>query len=86
MSDIKSTVRQILARHGRLPVPVAELADDDNLYDAGMSSLATVGVMLALENHLDLEFAESMLSRKTFQSIDAIADAISELQAVPAGA
>ena len=86
MSDIKQTVRQVLAQHGRLPVPVAELADDDNLYDAGMSSLATVGVMLALENRLDLEFAESMLSRKTFQSIDAIADAIAELQPVPAGA
>jgi acyl carrier protein len=86
MNDIKQTVRQILARHGRLPVNVAELADADNLYDAGMSSLATVGVMLALENHLDVEFAESMLSRKTFQSIDAIADAIAELQAVPAGA
>ena len=86
MSDIKTTVRQVLAQHGRLPVDVAELADDDNLYDAGMSSLATVGVMLALENHLDVEFAESMLSRKTFQSIDAIADALAELQAVPAGA
>ena len=86
MNDIKRTIRQILAQHGRLPVHVAELADGDNLYDAGMSSLATVGVMLALENHLDLEFAESMLSRKTFQSIDAIADAIAELQAVPAGA
>jgi acyl carrier protein len=86
MNDIKQTVRQILARHGRLPVNVAELADADNLYDAGMSSLATVGVMLALENHLDVEFAESMLSRKTFQSIDAIADALAELQAVPAGA
>jgi acyl carrier protein len=86
MNEIKSTVRQVLAQHGRLPVPVADLADADNLYDAGLSSLATVGVMLALENHLDVEFAESMLSRKTFQSIDAIADALAELQAVPAGA
>ena len=86
MNEIKETVRRVLAQHGRLPVPVVDLADDDNLYDAGLSSLATVGVMLALENHLDLEFAESMLSRKTFQSIDTIADAIAELQAVPAGA
>lgn len=86
MNEIKETVRRVLAQHGRLPVPVVDLADDDNLYDAGLSSLATVGVMLALENHLDLEFAESMLSRKTFQSIDTIADALAELQAVPAGA
>lgn len=85
MSDIKPTVRRVLARHGRLAVPVAELADDDNLYDAGMSSLAAVGVMLALENHLDLEFAESMLRRKTFQSIDAIVDAVAQSQTVPVG-
>jgi len=90
MSDIKATVRQILTQHGRLPADVTTLDDDDNLYDAGLTSLATVGVMLALENHLDVEFSEPMLSRKTFQSIAAIADAVAELRAgagtVPVGA
>jgi acyl carrier protein len=90
MTDIKATVRQILAQHGRLPGDVTTLGDDDNLYDAGLTSLATVGVMLALENHLDLEFPESTLGRKTFQSIGAIADAVAGLKAgagaVPVGA
>ena len=85
MDDTKQTVRQILAEYGRLLVPVSDLADDDNLYDAGMSSLATVGVMLALESQLDVEFAGPMLSRRTFRSIDTITDAVAELQAVPVG-
>jgi len=89
MSDINAAVRQILAQHGRLPADVTTLFDDDNLYDAGLTSLATVGVMLALENDLDVEFSESMLSRKTFQSIAAIAAAVAELcaeaGAVPVG-
>ena len=89
MSDIKHTIRQVLAQHGRLPVDPATLDDGDSLYDAGLTSLATVGVMLALENHLEIEFSEAMLGRKTFQSIAAIAEAVAELKAdagaVPVG-
>ena len=47
MTDIKATVRHILTQHGRLPADVTTIDDDDNLYDAGLTSLATVGVMLA---------------------------------------
>ncbi len=90
MTDLKETIRRVLAQHGRLPVDPATLDDGDNLYDAGLTSLATVGVMLALESHFDVEFAEAMLGRKTFQSISAIAEALAELTAdtgaVPVGA
>jgi len=49
-------------------------------FDAGLTSLATVGLMLALEDEFDIEFPDSMLSRKTFGSIESIVDAIEELQ------
>lgn len=77
-SDIAG-IREIIAQHGRLSVDVFSLGDADDLYDAGLTSLATVGVMLALEDHFNVEFPESMLRRKTFESLESIADAIAEL-------
>jgi acyl carrier protein len=73
-------VRAILGQHGRLSTSVEELQDDSDLYNAGLTSLATVGLMLALEEEFDVEFPDAMLSRKTFGSIESIADAIEELQ------
>lgn len=73
-------VRNILEQHGRLSNDVNTLNIDSDLYNAGLTSLATVGLMLALEEEFDVEFPDSMLSRKTFGSIEAITDAIDELQ------
>jgi len=73
-------IQLILANHGRLTTDVANLEYSSDLYNAGLTSLATVGLMLALEDEFDIEFPDSMLSRKTFSSIEAITDAIEELQ------
>jgi acyl carrier protein len=72
-------VRDIVAQHGRLSVQVTELADDSDLYSAGLTSLATVGLMLALEDGFEIEFPDSMLSRKTFGSIASLAAAVEQL-------
>ena len=72
-------VRDILAEHSKLSVDVAALQNDSDLYDAGLTSLTTVNVMLAIEEHFDVEFEDSMLSRATFQSVDALVDAVTEL-------
>lgn len=72
-------VRQALAEHARVPVDIASLAEDADLYRAGMSSHATVNVMIALEEQLDVEFPEQMLTRSTFQSIASIRSALVEL-------
>ena len=45
VSDL-ATIRDILAQHGRLSVNVRTLKDDGDLYDAGLTSLATVSIML----------------------------------------
>ncbi|MCI0504728.1 MAG: acyl carrier protein [Gammaproteobacteria bacterium] len=74
------TIREILTQHGRLPVDVKTLADDSDLYNAGLTSLATVSLMLALEDAFNIEFPENKLSRKTFESIEAISEAIEELK------
>jgi acyl carrier protein len=72
-------VREILSAHGRLTESVEKLDDDSDLYHAGLTSLATVGLMLALEDEFDIEFPDSMLSRKTFGSIEAIAETVDDL-------
>ena len=54
-------IRRIVKEHGRLPVDVDELADDADLYQAGMTSHASVNVMLALEDAFDVEFPDRML-------------------------
>jgi acyl carrier protein len=73
------TIRTILSQHGRLSAPMEDLADDSDLYNAGLTSLATVGVMLALEDAFDVEFPASMLSRKTFGSIAALSAAVQQI-------
>jgi acyl carrier protein len=77
---VNDEIRQIIKDHGRLPIDVDALPDSADLYEAGMTSHASVNVMLALEDHFDLEFPDRMLKRSVFESIDAIATALVELQ------
>jgi len=77
---VNDEIRQILRGHARLSVDVDSLADDADLYEAGMTSHASVNVMLALEDHFDIEFPDQMLKRSVFESISAIAAALGELQ------
>ena len=72
-------IREILKEHGRLAVDVANLKDDSDLYEAGMTSHASVNVMLALEGAFDVEFPDRMLRRGVFESVSAIAAALTEL-------
>ncbi len=62
-----------------LPCDIDALSDDANLYDAGLTSFASVQMMLAIEEEFDIEFPETMLTRRTFSSIAAIAAAVDEL-------
>lgn len=73
-------IRQVISEHARLPVDVDTLSDQADLYQAGMSSHASVNVMLALEDRFDVEFPDHMLKRSVFESIAAIAAAIGELR------
>ncbi|MGA9028518.1 MAG: acyl carrier protein [Steroidobacteraceae bacterium] len=72
-------IRQVLQNHGRLSTSAFELAEDADLYEAGMSSLASVNVMLALEGEFNIEFPDQMLNRSVFSSIAAIGAAVKQL-------
>ena len=72
-------IRDVLASYGRLAVDVAALDDRDDLYAAGLTSHASVNVMLGLEDAFDIEFPEHLLRKTTFSSVASIRGAISEL-------
>ena len=79
MSENVIKIRSILKEHGRLTRDAKALGDGDDLYQAGMTSHASVNVMLALEGEFDVEFPDHMLKRSVFESISAIRTAIDEL-------
>jgi acyl carrier protein len=78
---VNEKIRAVISEHARLPIDVATLADDADLYQAGMTSHASVQVMLGLEDAFDLEFPDRMLRRDVFESIASIGAALTELQA-----
>lgn len=79
MSDVNVTIRDVLVAHGRLPMPLSDLSDDDDLYENGLTSHASVNVMLALEDAFDIEFPDSLLRKSTFESIKAIRTALESM-------
>ncbi len=82
MTFVTETIRAILKEHARLSIDAldaAALPDDADLYQAGMTSHASVNVMLGLEGVFDLEFPDRMLKRSVFASVAAMRDALREL-------
>lgn len=77
---MRDEIRDVLREHGRLTVDPTTLSDDANLYSVGMTSHASVNLMLALEDRFGVEFPERMLRRRTFETILSIEDAVRELR------
>lgn len=80
--DLEAQIRTVLREHGRLNKPIEQIATTADLYQAGMTSHASVNVMLALESAFDIEFADHMLKRSVFTSVASIRDAVAELTRV----
>ncbi len=77
-------IRKVLAEHGKLAVDAGIIGEDEDLYRAGLTSHASINVMLGLEDAFDVEFPQHMLRKKTFESIASIRAALSELVSEPA--
>lgn len=79
MANLTELIRTVLAEHGRLSVPIEHLTDSADLHEAGLSSHATVSVMVAIEDALDVEFPDRMLNRRTFETIAALTESVDSL-------
>jgi acyl carrier protein len=79
---MRERIQEIVKDNAGLGAGFEDIDYSTNLYRAGMTSYASVILMIALENEFGLEFPDSMLSRSVFESIDSIANAIDILQQV----
>ena len=76
---MQDQIRDVLAAHGRMAVDAREVDDQADLYELGLTSHASVDVMLALEDAFDIEFPDEVLKKSTFASIHNIAEVIEGL-------
>ena len=70
---MNTTIRDLITKFGKLPASIDQVADDADLYAAGLTSFASVQLMLGIEDAFDIEFPDNLLNRKSFASIAAIA-------------
>lgn len=66
---MQDQIREVLAAHGRMEVDLRDVDDQANLYELGLTSLASVNVMLALEDAFGIEFPDEVLKKSTFASV-----------------
>jgi acyl carrier protein len=83
---MKTALRRLLSESDCLDVPIDTVADDADLYAAGLTSLATVRLILAIEGEFGFEIPDRMLTRRLFSSVNSIATTVKELQKVKASA
>ncbi|QET01660.1 MULTISPECIES: acyl carrier protein [unclassified Cupriavidus] len=76
---MKVALRNILSENACLHVPVETLADSDSLYDAGLSSLGTVRVLLAVEDAFGIEIPGELISFDLFRCIDSLERSLAPL-------
>jgi acyl carrier protein len=76
---MQDQIRNVLAAHGRMAVDPHEVDDQADLYDLGLTSHASVDVMLALEDAFDIEFPDEVLKKSTFASVRNIEQVVESL-------
>ena len=77
--SLQDRVRQVLREQGSVPGDVDRLSPEADLYAAGLTSLASVDLMLALEQTFNLLLPDDALNRKTFESIGSITALVERL-------
>jgi acyl carrier protein len=83
--SIEDRVRQLLREQGTLTADPDSLTQDDDLYEAGLTSLSAVDLMLALEQEFDFLVPDDSLNRRTFASIGSIAAMVQRVTSGPTG-
>ena len=76
---MQDQIRDVLATHGRMAIDPREVGEQADLYELGLTSHASVDVMLALEEEFDIEFPDEVLKKSTFESVHNIAQVIEGL-------
>ena len=67
VESVGARIRGVLVQHAKLATDVSTLADDADLYRAGLTSHASVNVMLALEDEFDVLIRIVAIAEKTMR-------------------
>ena len=74
-------IRQILDTHAGLSAPARVIRSHEDLFAKGLTGLAAVDVLLAVEAAFGVIFPPAMMARRTVGSIDALIESLRSLQA-----
>ena len=81
--DLNTKIEAIVRPHLKFLESDAPLAADTNLGQAGLDSMASINLILDLEDELDISIPDDLLTENTFATIANIRELI-ESCAVPA--
>lgn len=79
---MEEKVREVLSEYAGLVQDPMTVDLESDLFAAGMTSHASVNVMLGLEDSFDVEFPDRLLKKTTFSSIGSIVEALDSLSPV----
>ncbi len=74
------TVQSIVSNLVNLQKPIEEISLDDNLLILGMDSIASLKVVVELENEYDIEFDDEILTYDNLKSISSIVNCVETLR------
>ena len=82
MTDEQLTagVRDVITQYAGISADADVIGADADLYAIGMTSFASVEVMLGLEEKFAIEFPQDLVKRDTFLSVSAMAAAVAEIR------
>ncbi|MFE1781511.1 acyl carrier protein [Streptomyces sp. NPDC059506] len=72
-------VRKVLLSVLGASLDVSRVDPGADLWEAGMDSLLSVSLLVALEDEFDVEFPDELLTRETFSSVERITAAVDTL-------
>lgn len=78
MSD-EDQIRTIIGRVELLSAIASTIGENEDLFEKGLDSFGSVQLMLALEDHFNIEFPDHLLNRRSFSTIRIIRDTVATL-------
>ncbi len=73
-------VQEVVDQYAGIPAGGAAIGPETDLYAAGMTSFASVEVMLGLEERFGITFPQNLIQRETFLTMSAMATAVTKIR------
>jgi acyl carrier protein len=84
-TELKEQIKQMLVENLMLQTSAAEIGDDQPLFgpnSLGLDSVDALQLVVALDKNYGLKLSDTEVARKTMQTVNSIAAAIAEKEAM----